>query len=96
MDLLIKGSTELNKMFMALQRTASGLRHDFGEVESLQQSLRGAKDFVQKACDLPLFGLPEACPGPQGNTPGLSGLNFGLSHGGQCLDAHNACVAGST
>ena len=49
MDLLIKGSTELNKMFMALQRTASGLRHDFGEVESLQQSLRGAKDFVQKA-----------------------------------------------
>lgn len=34
---------------MALQRTASGLRHDFGEVESLQQSLRGARDFVQKA-----------------------------------------------
>lgn len=49
MDLLIKGSTELNKMFMALQRTASGLRHDFGEVENLQQSLRGARDFVQKA-----------------------------------------------
>ena len=34
---------------MALQRTASGLRHDFGEVENLQQSLRGARDFVQKA-----------------------------------------------
>lgn len=49
MELLIKGSTELNKMFMALQRTASGLRHDFGEVENLQQSLRSARDFVQKA-----------------------------------------------
>ena len=49
MDLLIKGSIELNKMFMALQRTASGLRHDFGEVENLQQSLRGARDFVAKA-----------------------------------------------
>lgn len=49
MELLIKGSTELNKMFMALQRTASGLRHDFGEVENLQQSLKGAHDFVQKA-----------------------------------------------
>ena len=40
MDLLIKGSTELNKMFAALQNTASGLRRDFGEVEDLQQSLR--------------------------------------------------------
>lgn len=49
MDLLIKGSTELNKMFMALQRTADGLRRDFGEVENLQQSLRGARDFVAKA-----------------------------------------------
>lgn len=49
MDLLIKGSPELNKMFMALQRTASGLRHDFGEVENLQQSLRGARDFVHRA-----------------------------------------------
>ena len=49
MELLIKGSTELNKMFMALQRTAIGLRHDFGEVENLQQSLRGARDFVKKA-----------------------------------------------
>lgn len=49
MELLIKGSTELNKMFMALQRTASGLRRDFGEVENLQQSLRGARDFVHKA-----------------------------------------------
>jgi myo-inositol-1(or 4)-monophosphatase len=49
MDLLIKGSPELNKMFMALQRTATGLRHDFGEVENLQQSLRGARDFVHRA-----------------------------------------------
>ncbi len=49
MDLLIKGSTELNKMYMALQRTGAAIRRDFGEVESLQQSLRGAYDFVQKA-----------------------------------------------
>jgi len=49
MDLLIKGSTELNKMFAALQNTASGLRHDFGEVEELQQSLKSARDFVAKA-----------------------------------------------
>lgn len=34
---------------MALERTASGLRRDFGEVENLQQSLRSARDFVQKA-----------------------------------------------
>ena len=51
MELLIKGSTELNKMFMALQRTGASLRRDFGEVESLQQSLRGAHDFVQKAAN---------------------------------------------
>lgn len=51
MDLLIKGSTELNKMFAALERTASGLRHDFGEVENLQQSIRGARDFVKKASE---------------------------------------------
>lgn len=49
MDLLIKGSIELNKMFAALDKTASGLRHDFGEIENLQQSLRGARDFVSKA-----------------------------------------------
>lgn len=49
MELLIKGSTELNKMFAALERTASGLRRDFGEVENLQQSIRSAHDFVQKA-----------------------------------------------
>jgi len=49
MDLLIKGSTELNKMFAALQNTAAGLRRDFGEVENLQQSLKSAHDFVAKA-----------------------------------------------
>ena len=49
MDLLIKGSTELNKMFAALQNTAMGLRHDFGELENLQQSLKSARDFVAKA-----------------------------------------------
>ena len=46
---LIRGSIELNKMFMALRRTADGLRRDFGEVENLQQSLVGAEGFVQKA-----------------------------------------------
>lgn len=51
MELLIKGSTELNKMFAALERTASGLRHDFGEVENLQQSIRSAHDFVAKATE---------------------------------------------
>jgi myo-inositol-1(or 4)-monophosphatase len=48
-EFLIKGSTELNKMFAACQRTAGWLRRDFGEVENLQQSLRGARDFVAKA-----------------------------------------------
>ncbi|MDR1696889.1 MAG: hypothetical protein LBR41_01555 [Rickettsiales bacterium] len=49
MENLLKGSLELNKMFAALQRTATGLRRDFGEVENLQQSLRGSRDFVAKA-----------------------------------------------
>ncbi|MFQ6777688.1 MAG: inositol monophosphatase family protein [Alphaproteobacteria bacterium] len=49
MELLIKGSIELNEMFAALDKTASGLRRDFGEVENLQQSLRSARDFVSKA-----------------------------------------------
>jgi len=49
MELLIKGSPELNKMFAALQRTSLDLRRDFGEVENLQQSLRGARDFVRRA-----------------------------------------------
>ena len=49
MDRLIKGSSELNQMFVALNRTAAGLRRDFGEVENLQQSIKGARDFVAKA-----------------------------------------------
>lgn len=36
-------------MFVALQRTGAGLRRDFLEVENLQQSLTGARDFVKKA-----------------------------------------------
>ncbi|MBE6457783.1 MAG: hypothetical protein E7011_03190 [Alphaproteobacteria bacterium] len=51
MEHVIKGSTELNKMFAALQRTTAGLRRDFGEVENLQQSLRSARDFVHKAAN---------------------------------------------
>ncbi|MDR1826421.1 MAG: hypothetical protein LBQ49_01885 [Rickettsiales bacterium] len=46
---IIRGSIELNKMFMALRRVADGLRRDFGEVENLQQSLTGARGFVKKA-----------------------------------------------
>ncbi|MDR2269089.1 MAG: hypothetical protein LBD94_02795 [Rickettsiales bacterium] len=38
-------------MFAALRRTADGLRHDFGEVENLQQSLVGARGFVKKAAE---------------------------------------------
>jgi len=49
MEHLIKGSSELNQMFAALQRTATGLRRDFAEVENLQQSLTSAHDFVNKA-----------------------------------------------
>lgn len=45
----LKGSTELNQMWTAMQRTAGWLRRDFFEVENLQQSLRGATGFVQKA-----------------------------------------------
>lgn len=46
---IIRGSVELNKMFMALRRTADGLRRDFGEVENLQQSIAGARGFVKRA-----------------------------------------------
>ncbi|MCL2757878.1 MAG: hypothetical protein FWE64_00975 [Alphaproteobacteria bacterium] len=46
---LLKGSSELNQMFAALSRTATGIRRDFGEVEQLQQSLPGARDFVRRA-----------------------------------------------
>ena len=49
MEHLVKGSSELNQMFAAIQRTATGLRRDFSEVENLQQSLSGARDFVARA-----------------------------------------------
>lgn len=49
LKILLKGSAELNKMFDAVARTGAGLRRDFGEIENLQQSLRGARGFVQKA-----------------------------------------------
>ncbi|MDR3208365.1 MAG: hypothetical protein LBT45_00790 [Rickettsiales bacterium] len=48
---LIRGSIELNQMFMALRRTADGLRRDFGEVENLQQTLSSARGFVKKAAE---------------------------------------------
>lgn len=47
----IKGSGELNEMFNALSRTATGLQRDFGEVENLQSSIRGAQGFVDRAIE---------------------------------------------
>ncbi|MDR0449617.1 MAG: hypothetical protein LBG89_04150 [Rickettsiales bacterium] len=47
----IKGSGELNEMFNALSRTATGLQRDFGEVENLQSSIKGARGFVDKAIE---------------------------------------------
>ncbi|MDR2685793.1 MAG: hypothetical protein LBB23_03430 [Rickettsiales bacterium] len=47
----IKGSGELNEMFNALSRTATGIQRDFGEIESLQSSIKGAADFVAKAIE---------------------------------------------
>ncbi|MDR0967405.1 MAG: hypothetical protein LBL75_01065 [Rickettsiales bacterium] len=46
---LLKGSVELNKMFAAVAKTGAGLRRDFIEVENLQQSITGARDFVRRA-----------------------------------------------
>lgn len=51
MEVLLKGSLELNKMFLAVQKTAEWIRHDFGEIENLQQSLQSANDFVIKASE---------------------------------------------
>jgi len=51
MENLLKGSSELNKMFAGVQRTGAGLRRDFGEVENLQQSITGARGFVKKAAE---------------------------------------------
>lgn len=51
MEVLLKGSLELNKMFSAIQKTADWIRRDFGEIENLQQSLPSANDFVRKASE---------------------------------------------
>ncbi|MDR1361042.1 MAG: hypothetical protein LBJ18_01895 [Rickettsiales bacterium] len=80
---LIKGSTELNKMFAALQRTGSGLRRDFGEVENLQQSLSGARDFVAKAAsrieEAILSDLMLVRPAAGLLTPNASQIGDGIS-----------------
>jgi myo-inositol-1(or 4)-monophosphatase len=73
---IIRGSIELNRMFMALRRTADGLRRDFGEVENLQQSLTGASGFVKKARErieaMILRDLELVRPRAGVLTPGLS------------------------
>lgn len=43
------GSPNLNVMIKAARRAARSLRRDFGEVENLQVSMKGAGDFVSKA-----------------------------------------------
>ena len=43
------GSANLNVMIKAARRAARGLVRDFGEVENLQVSMKGAGDFVSKA-----------------------------------------------
>lgn len=42
-------SANLNVMIRAARRAARGLMRDFGEVENLQVSMKGAGDFVSKA-----------------------------------------------
>lgn len=49
MEPLIKGSSDLNKMFLALKKTASSIRRDFIEIENLQSSINMPVDFVRKA-----------------------------------------------
>jgi len=83
MDALLKGSSELNQMFAALQRTATGLRRDFGEVEQLQQSLSGARDFVAKAAsrieEMILSDLTLVRPSAGILTPNVSRDGDGIS-----------------
>ena len=83
MDALLKGSSELNQMFAALQRTATGLRRDFGEVEQLQQSLSGARDFVAKAAtrieEMILSDLTLVRPSAGLLTPNMSRDGDGIS-----------------
>lgn len=43
------GSANLNVMIKAARRAARGLNRDFGEVENLQVSMKGAGDFVSRA-----------------------------------------------
>jgi len=80
---LLKGSSELNQMFAALERTAAGLRRDFSEVENLQQSLSGARDFVQHAAarieEMILADLILVRPAAGILTPNLSRDGDGIS-----------------
>ena len=70
-------------MFAALQRTGAGLRRDFGEVEQLQQSLPGARDFVAKAAarieDMVLSDLTLVRPAAGVLTPNASREGDGVS-----------------
>ncbi|MCL2017771.1 MAG: inositol monophosphatase [Alphaproteobacteria bacterium] len=83
MENLLKGSSELNQMFAALQRTGSSLRRDFGEVEQLQQSLPGARDFVAKAAsrieEMILSDLTLVRPSAGLLTPNVSRDGDGIS-----------------
>ncbi|MCL1902234.1 MAG: hypothetical protein FWG18_01230 [Alphaproteobacteria bacterium] len=83
MEHLIKGSSELNQMFAALTRTATGLRRDFAEVENLQQSLKGARDFVAKAAsrieEMILHDLVLVRPNAGILTPNVSREGDGIS-----------------
>ena len=45
----MKGSANLNLMIKSARRAAKSLLRDFGEVENLQVSMKGAGDFVSKA-----------------------------------------------
>jgi hypothetical protein len=44
-----QGSANLNVMITAARRAGRGLVRDFGEVEKLQVSVKGAGDFVSRA-----------------------------------------------
>jgi myo-inositol-1(or 4)-monophosphatase len=46
---MVQGSANLNVMVAAARRAARGLLRDFGEVEKLQVSIKGAGDFVSRA-----------------------------------------------
>jgi len=88
---VIRGSVELNQMFEALRRTSDGLRRDFGEVEALQQSIKGAEGFVNKAAerieqmilrDLTLVRPRAAILTPNMETPGDGRDEFVLALSG--------------